>query len=173
VRAKEANLLMKTSQIKTNLSRLAQQKFAREMENFSDRYRQLRQGNLTRPLFEQDFSTVRPEIAELGFLASRFEGYPLSAQSVIKSEDVVRVAEKVVEVRARFVNLECFREILETCTELDKEVRLRFELCVRLITCIACFDAKVLLVLLVDNTDDRDRVIEIFDTAKLDTGEIE
>jgi hypothetical protein len=71
------------------------------------------------------------------------------------------------------VNFEQFRQILEMSSEIDNDARLRFELCARLACCIACFDARSLLTLLVDNTDDRDQVMEIFDHMALETNEIE
>jgi hypothetical protein len=172
VRAKEKNLLEIAAQIKENLSRLAHQKCTREMEYFSARYRELRHGTLTRALFEPDFSTERPEIAEIGRIAARFDAYPLVAQRVVRSEDVVRVAQKMAENKVRYMNLEQFRDIIEMSSEIDTDARLGFELCARLACCIACFDTRSLLTLLVDNTDDRDQVMELLDNIVFEPDEI-
>jgi hypothetical protein len=173
VRAKESNLLGVTTTLKENLQKLAQQKCSREMEQFSGRYRQLRNHALKGLLFEINFTTIRLEIVNLARFASGFDTYPMRAQEIVATRDVVRIAEKAVENRVRYMNLGTFMSILESCNEIGPEARVSFELCVRIVCCVACFDAMAILQLLVDNSEDRDRVTELFENATFDPVEVE
>jgi hypothetical protein len=172
VRAKESNLLGVTTALKANLEKLAQQKCSREMEQFSGRYRQLRTHTLKAPLFEINFTTVRPEILDLARFASSFEAYPILVQEIVRTEDVIRIAEKIVENRVRYMSLGRLLSILESCDDIGPETRVRFELCLRIVACVACFDALTTLQLFVDNSEDRDRVAELCAKVILDPVEV-
>jgi hypothetical protein len=160
--SKEQNLLSTTAGLKQTLVKLTDQKYSREMENFSRKFREMRKSRINEPLFEYDFSTVRPEIRDLAMLAFQSTEFPIIAQTMVKGKLIPAIAERFVLRGCRFLNLEKFLEVLNSCSQVDLGQRRAIELCVRVYCCIACFDVKAVLLELVSDPSDRERVIAIF-----------
>jgi hypothetical protein len=170
--SKEQNMLSTTAGLKEKLVKLTHQKCSREMETFSRKFREMRGSRINEPLFEYDFSTVRPEIRDLAMLALQSTDFPIIAQKIVQGKLIPVIAERFASARCRFLHLDKFLEVLNSCSQVDLGQRRAIELCVRVYCCTACFDVKAVLLELVNDPNDRERVVAIFsgqETAQAET----
>ena len=162
---KETSMVKSVFDLRDSLTNFAYAKCTHEMETFSERFRRVKKGEeIPAGLepFEYDTRSVSPDIQPLAELMVSLET-PVTSQSLVDMETVFKLA---TEITARGIQFSSDKEFLQLAKEMipDEAEYEQMELCLRIMECVECFDARQFLACFPRTREDSQKLARIYAT---------
>jgi hypothetical protein len=164
---KESSMVNSVFELKDSLTKYAYAKCTHEMELFSTRFREAKQGVLPAGVesFEFDIVSVNPRVRSLAeSLVTK--GTPIVIQSLVSFKTIVLIANEIRDKEMRFARAEEFLEAVAGLNVSSNEQE-ELELALRVMECVECFDVHKFLLCFPRTRDEEGILRRTFATKRL------